>query len=129
MKKVIIIYAVILFPWVGTFCFVSCGHVQKEFKEYEFATEYYCPDSLQGKMNTWITETVKAADQHFSAGECENPEDVVIYTKRQAEELFRVRGEGLFINNARYGTRKFIPQEKMTPNEIKIFNNLKPKSN
>jgi hypothetical protein len=112
--------------------FISSAGCQEPFKpHYEYAVDYYAPDSLRGKMQTWITETVRAADQHLNAGDYEDVEDIVIYTKREAQQLFSVRGEGLWFKESENDimlSDEFIPYERMTATEKAEFEKVRPKT-
>lgn len=107
----------------------GCGP-SEVYPKYEYAVDYYTPDTVQTKMGEWVKETIRATDQHLSAGDYEDPEDVIEQAKKTAEELFRVRAEGLY--KIRYENEwhpEFIPQERMTDWEKKLYVRLRGEKN
>ncbi len=109
------------------FAFTRCSNTPEEkYPKYEYAVDYYVPDSLYPNMSKWIQETVRATSQHLSAGDYEDPEDVIVQSKRTAEQLFNVRAEGLHkIRYDREYEPEFIPKERMIGWEKIIFDSLK----
>jgi len=104
----------------------GCSENNSKYPRYEYAIDYYCPDTMQIKMNDWIKETIRATNQHLSAGDYENPDEVIRQAKSTAKELFHIRAEGLHI--IKYEGEympEFIPQERMTDWEKELFIRLR----
>ena len=103
----------------------GCGS-SEVYPKYEYAVDYYMPDTMRTKMIEWVKETIRATDQHLSAGDYEDPEDVIIQAERTGERLFVVRAEGL--HKIKYEGEyqpEFIPQERMTDWEMKLYVRLR----
>lgn len=121
---------VAIFMLCLVFLCVGCGDSSEVYPKYEYAVDYYTPDTMQAKMIEWIKETIRATDQHLSAGDYEDPEDVIVQAKRTAEELFQVRAEGL--HKIKYEGEfkpEFIPQERMTDWEKKLYVRVRGEKN
>lgn len=85
------------------------------------------PDTARATMASWITETVRAASSHMTAGDYEDPEDLIDEVADQAKKIFAIntaikkliytyKGEGNDWNYVRY--------EDLTPAQKKVFDFL-----
>lgn len=112
---------------LGMFFFIGCDNAPKvTYPLYKYDISTYTSDSMQRTRAEWIKETVRAADQHLSAGDYEDVDDVIRQVNYTSEELFTKRGEGLrIIRSEEEYSPKFIPYEQLTSNEKIIFENLK----
>ncbi len=117
MKKHNIIFTALLLVCM-TLC--GCG----DYPKYELHSIQYVPDSLKEKHRTWIMETVRASNQHLSAGDYENVPQTIQTAKWIADELFsasepclrRLDGAGVMWYD--------VSKEYMTKNERIIFDSL-----
>jgi len=55
----------------------------------------YIPDSLKEKHREWIKETIRASNQHLSAGDYEDIDETIIQVERTADDIFEVETFGL----------------------------------
>ena len=86
MKKMLFLLALSL---------ISCKESTRSNIEYSLTTITYIPDSLKEKHRSWVLETVRAANQHLSAGDYENIDETIIQVERTADNLFEVETYGL----------------------------------
>ncbi len=108
---------------------VSCSEADLQSREvypkYSYSIEKEVPDSLKDDMARWITATVSAASLHLSAGDYEDPEDLVEETTDAAERIFTRNIEGLSILKDKDSYWKFIPYERLTEKQKEIFEDTK----
>lgn len=106
------------------FLFGGCGS-SEVYPKYEYAVDYYTPDTMQTKMIEWVKETIRATDQHLSAGDYEDPEDVILQAEATGKKLFVVRAEGLHkYEHENQFFPEFIPKERMIDWEMEIYMRL-----
>jgi len=122
MKQLLILALTILFFW-------SCEEPAKRevivYPHYRYGTDTYIPDSMKMAYADWVQKTIAAASNHMSAGDYEDPEDVIVQAEETGERLFEVKTEGLYrvINEGSW--EEFIPKERLTQEELKILGKLK----
>jgi len=116
MKKLLIIPIIILF--------ISCEE-KINYPVYSLVTKEIVPDSLKSKHRTFITETVRAANQHLSAGDYEDIDETIIQAERTADNIFSVKVVCLNkqIDDKYWNDLVIFPKE-FTDKEKKIFDNL-----
>ena len=86
----------IAFAYVLLVCvFSSCKKDVEEYPKYSLETIKYIPDTLKVKHREWIKETVRATNQHLSAGDYEDVDQTIIQAKWTADELFETTVVGL----------------------------------
>lgn len=107
----------------------SCStnvEIQNKYPRYTLVKIEMIPDSLKSEYITYITETVRAANQHLSAGDYEDIENTIYAAERVANRIYEVSVMGLRkeIDKEYYNDFFLLPSE-MNPNELEIFNNLK----
>ena len=77
-------------------CCISCTNRNPQNNvEYSLTTIQSVPDSLKEKQRGWILETVRASNQHLSAGDYEDIDETIIQVERTADNLFEVETYGL----------------------------------
>lgn len=105
---------------------LGCIEQTEEERKYRYSIGRFVPDSNKVKMMWYVKELVRATDQHFVAGRVENQGDVIHDAERSAFEYYSIDGEGLFCFNCRNSYRhEFLPFEKLTPQEKRLFYKLK----
>jgi len=114
MRKIILIGVVI-------FSLISCEG--KKFPNYELTKISYIPDSLKCKHEKFITETVRAASQHMSAGDYEDVDQTIIQATWTADELFEKEVIGLRKEVNEWDYLELKPNE-LNGKEIKILDSL-----
>lgn len=116
MKRVLIVLIA-----MATF---SCMKEEKYVPYYELAWNSEVPDSLKAKHREYITELVRASNQHLSAGDYEDIDETIEQAEETANRLFtvsfRVLRRAKDFNSA--GT--LLRVEEMTQNEKEIFDSL-----
>lgn len=102
----------------------SCSE-SVNYPTYSLIQVSYVPDSLKIKHREWIKETIRASNQHLSAGDYEDIDETIIQASRTADELFQVSTIGLrkSINDDAWDDLELTPNE-MTPKEKKILDSL-----
>jgi len=118
MKKVILALAFV--------SIVSCKEKEDvNYPKYELESVDYIPDSLKEKHSVWITETVRAASQHMSAGDYEDIDKTIRQAKQTADELYGKKIIGLRkkIDDSYWGDILLTPNE-MTDKELNILKSL-----
>ena len=117
MRKFRIVFYLIL-----SSVFYACEQVPS-YPRYELGAIEYVPDSLKAEHREYITETIKAASFHMSAGDYEDIDITIRQAKWTADELFEVKGFGLIKRNGQFNY-VHIPVCKMSKSEKKIFDSL-----
>lgn len=70
-------------------CCISCTNRNPQSNvEYSLTTIQSVPDSLKEKQRGWILETVRASNQHLSAGDYKDIDETIIQAERTANNLF-----------------------------------------
>lgn len=107
--------------------FSSCEK-QDKYPKYSLTSINFIPDSLKEKHRTFITETVRAASQHMSAGDYEDIDETIIQAERTADNVFESEVIGLRkqINDNVWDDLQLKPNE-LTPYEKEILDSLKVK--
>jgi len=95
----------------------SCNHVNTH--GYILRSITVVADSLKDRQATFVTETVRAASQHMTGGDYEDPEDVIEAANNTFEHIYGVHVECLY-NNGVY----ILPQD-FDSTQMVIFNYLK----
>lgn len=96
----------------------SCGG-----PSYRYAIELRIPDDRRLEAAAWITETVRGCTYHLTAGDYEDPEDLLAEAEAVAVRLYGLDVEGLWVVDL--GTGAFIPMDKFSPGQRAIFDELK----
>jgi inorganic pyrophosphatase len=107
-------------------CIVSsCVKYDKKYPKYSLEELSYVPDSLKEKHRGWVKETIRASNQHLSAGDYEDIDETIIQVKNTADELFEVRCIGLRkqINEHTYDDLILFP-DKLNTYETRILDSL-----
>jgi len=111
MKKVLLFLSLII-------VISSCNHYSDN---YVLSNVVYIPDSLKDKQAQFITETVRAASQHMSGGDYEDPEDVIYAANSTFENIYGIKVECLY--NTVSGI--YIHKEDFDSIQTEIFYHLK----
>lgn len=100
------------------FCLIaSCNTDENPRVSYDYAVEYWIPDSLKRESREWITKTIAAMPS--------KTESSIYDVENLANEKFGIRTEGLQIfRNYRL---EFVPHFLLNPKELQIMNELKNK--
>src|SRR6185369_7954199 len=89
----------------------------------------YCeiPDSLKGEAAKWVTETVRACDQHLSGGDIEDQEEVINTASKRADKFYERerRVDGLEIKEGEHDYYVFIEEGYLTYDQRLIYDSLK----
>lgn len=99
----------------------------EKYPIYRYGVNKEVPDSLKDDETTFITETVRASNFHLSAGDYEDPEDVIVECKSTFESINSVSVEGLDILTGDGHGYKFMSFNKLDIEQKKIFQKLKIK--
>ena len=92
-------------------CCISCTNRNPQSNvEYSLTTIQSVPDSLKEKQRGWILETVRASNQHLSAGDYEDIDETIIQVERTANDLF---------GKTELGLRKSVKEKQWVFIEIK----------
>ena len=91
------------------------------YPHYRYGTDTYIPDSVKMAYADWVQKTVAAASNHMTAGDYEDPEDVIVQAQETGERIFEVKTEGLYRTISEGNWQEFIPKERLTKEELKIF--------
>lgn len=88
--------------------FVAGCSSEPEPFPYRYAHGEQIPDSLRDDMAKFITETVRAADQHLTTSDYEDVDDVVSEVRSTAFKIYSFETQGLQYNdpNDEYISRK-----------------------
>ena len=109
---------------VVLFSFTSCIN-NPTYPYYTLDQTRTIPDSLKEKHREWIKETVRATNQHLSAGRYENVTESIQQAKYTADELFGVLEFGLRKHqNQYYSDDIIIEKSKMTVVQLNILDSL-----
>ena len=93
-------------------CCISCTNRNPQSNvEYSLTTIQSVPDSLKEKQRGWILETVRASNQHLSAGDYEDIDETIIQVERTANDLF---------GKTELGLRKSVKEKQ------RVFIKIKP---
>jgi hypothetical protein len=79
----------ILFLLVVLICLVSCEKPPK-YPRYTLVRTYCVPDSLKSKQREWIKETIRASNQHLTAGDYEDIDETIQQVEHTSNNLFEV---------------------------------------
>lgn len=108
---------------------IGCNNEPKKSSAscYRYAHGDVVPDSLRDNMAKFITETMRACDQHLTTSDYEDVDDVVSEVTRTAEKIYTVPTEGLEYNDPNDGLEWwiFIPYNHLSVKQKKIFDSLK----
>ena len=110
MKIIIILFLFLL---------VSC----ETYPKYSIYESYVLNDSLKSKKLDFITRTMSATNFHLSAGEYNNPEDVVRELNKVFNQTYEEKITGLKIHFSNTNSIR-IPKDKLDPNQLVIYNRL-----
>ena len=102
--------SIIILAFILALCFTSCHERPRSNVEYSLTTIQSVPDSLKEKQRGWILETVRASNQHLSAGDYEDIDGTIIQVERTANDLFA---------NSEWGLRKLVKDKQWVFIEIK----------
>lgn len=129
--KLILFFTVVLF----TACNSENRIVDKRdtIYGYEYHNEEIFTDSILKAKQDWITKTVSAASLQMTAGDYEDPEDLIEEVKEQADDLFNpIKREGILIrcsvirpHQEDYITWNFLPSTEFTHQDSVLFKKLK----
>jgi len=121
MKTIIILLSII------TISIITGCNDDNKFP-YRYAHREQVPDSLRGDMARFITETVRAADQHLTTSDYEDVDDVVEEVTYSANKVYSIPVAGLEYNDPddQYtDSWAFIPYNQLSGNQKAIFDSLK----
>lgn len=78
------------------FSFIACKKdMSIKYPIYSKTKVSYIPDSLKTKYREWIKETIKASNQHLSAGNYEDIDETIEQAEQTANNIFEVETYGL----------------------------------
>lgn len=102
---------------------IGCTHDKNyvDTSDYSLTSRTIIPDSLRKSQEEFIIKAVSAASLHMTAGDYEDPEDVIYEAKRTFENIHGIETEGLYYQL----TGIFIPYNKLDSTQLKIFKKLK----
>lgn len=112
MKKLLLLLVVLV-------CFTSCVEPIKqiEYPRYTLIRVSYIPDSLRQQQREWVKESIRASNQHLTAGDYEDIDETIEQVERTSNNLFEVTD---------FGLNKEIDEERMhdeiiRPNELTSY--------
>lgn len=105
--------------------FSSC---EDNYPKYRYAIDHMVPDSLQDDKMKFITEGMRAADQHLTTSDYEDPEDVVSELSYVFDRTHHVAVEGVEVRAHLHDFWHFIPYSKLDSVQKQIFVTLKKKN-
>ena len=106
------------------FLVYSCeNHVDRSPK-YLLTTTTIIPDSLKEKQRLWIKETVSATNLQMTAGDYEDPEDVIETATESSKTIFGV--EVYTLQRMDYSQNDYhtVEYNLLSPKEKVILQNL-----
>lgn len=117
MKKLAFLIAIVTI-------FASCERRVK-YPIYSLARISCVPDSLKEKHREWIKETIRASNQHLSAGDYEDIDETIEQVESTASSLFEVSVMGLRkqVDSDAYSAINLTPNE-LTPYERTVLDSL-----
>lgn len=85
----------------------------------------YIPDSLKGKHREWIKETIRASNQHLSAGDYEDINETIQQVEMTADNIFEIETFGLRkqFSEATFDYLDYKPNE-LNPYKKRILDSL-----
>lgn len=108
---------------------IGCNNEPKKSSEscYRYAHGDVIPDSLRDDMARFVTETMRACDQHLTTSDYEDVDDVVEEVTRTANKIYSIPVEGLEYNSPDDAGEWwiFIPYYQLSNKQKKIFDSLK----
>ena len=103
----------------------GCGESEHRFP-YRYAHREQVPDSLRDDMAKFITETMRASDQHLTTSDYEDVDDVVSEITHSAFRVYTTSVAGLeHTPDDGNDYWKFIPFNQLTDKQKIIFDSLK----
>lgn len=102
----------------------SCTKEERVTYAYDIA--HILPDSLRDKKAQYIKDVVSAASFHMSAGDYEDPEDLVYAAGNSFDNIYKKQVEGLRIRIKDISYSQFVPIFALDSAQKVIFNELKP---
>jgi len=121
MKKYLSIICVLSLILIG------CADESMPKTQYRYAIKNIVPDSLRNRQAKWIKEAVRATNHKLTAGDYEDPEDVINTAKAVSDNLFGKMCECLEIQFSSNVSSDFIPFEQLTEHQKLIFLNIRCK--
>lgn len=117
MKKLAVLIAIITI-------FASC-ETRVKYPRYSLVRISCVPDSLKEKHRDWIKETIRASNQHLTAGDYEDIDETIQQVERTASSLFEVSVMGLKkeVDSEVYNDITLMPNE-LTPYERTVLDSL-----
>jgi hypothetical protein len=99
---------------------ISCKDPKPEpdYSDYQISYEDIIPEQDKEKATQLMEKLVSAASLHMTAGDYEDPEDLIEQAQSTTEDMYAERVVGLWHNY------KFIPESEFTPQEKVIFDYL-----
>lgn len=109
---------------------IGCNNEPKKSSAscYRYAHGNQIPDSLRDDMARFVTETMRACDQHLTTSDYEDVDDVVEEVTYTANKIYSIPVEGLEYNNPNDQSDDwwvFIPYNQLTTKQKSIFDSLK----
>lgn len=99
------------------FC-ISCKEdTNIKYPIYSKIKVYYIPDSLKVEYREWIKETIRASNQHLSAGDYEDIDETIEQAETTANNIFEIQTYGL---RKQFTDREFDYLD-YKPNELSIY--------
>lgn len=106
----------------------SCKKEEIKYPVYSLESKDIVPDSLKKEYRAFITETVRAANQHLYAGDYEDIDETIIQAERTADNSFSVKVLCLRKQiDENYWNDIIITPSEFTQKEKIIFKNLQNK--
>lgn len=99
---------------------ISC-----DYPKYELYSRDIVPDSLKDKQAEFVVDVVKAASYHMTGGDYEDPEDVIEQANETFVKIYAIETVGLWIVPCHGCYGLFVPKDKLSKDELKIYNSLK----
>jgi hypothetical protein len=108
---------------------IGCGqNTSHPESNYRYAHGEIVPDSLRDDMAKFVTETMRASDQHLTTSDYEDVDDVVEQVTHTAREIYSTSVEGLEYDDPNDNSGvwyRFIPYSQLTDKQKIIFDSLK----
>lgn len=107
----------------GLFLCCNGNRPEPKFPQYSITSITYIPDSLKEKHRSWVLETVRAANQHLSAGDYEDIDETIEQAQETGDNLFGKTVIGLQKESAPWVYEEIKPED-FSPREKKVFDSL-----
>jgi hypothetical protein len=116
-KNIIIVFTILIMSTS------SCTE-SIQYPNYELKFSSEVPDSLKNQMGKFIIDLVKSSNQHLSAGDFEDVEEVIEQAENTATRLYSRRIPTLHIKQNSSSITNIKYENELTSEELQIFNKL-----